>query len=369
MDRFLIILLPQKVHIYKSIENNEFEVFYINGEAVLDWSMETYHKDFVNLKTEIIDTCNLDDLSELGFDVIYHQVHTDIIKQLSDTLLPCAWWQIFSFEKILPELLLKMKKIKPDKSVIVEFENSNYLVYMSNEGVIQNCISDKKGELNIDVKSIPKILKKSYKFITNEEDIKKKDLELINALKENQNLNVQINLLEKEINAINIRYNKVECELDKKNRLLKTYEVERSKKNIISKRNIVRVIEPKKDTVTMSGWLREASRVKKLNIKWRVNDGMIISSNKEIAIIQDLNSDRSVYDVRSIYNNSEGRIFIMTNDNEEVKEGQRIAVISDPADSKDDIRKWLIEMENKEDTNSEKKEYANSINKGFGIFK
>lgn len=199
MKKFLMILLPQKVHIYKSIDNNEFEVFYINGEEILNWSSETYCKDFSDLKREILDTCNFDNLSEVGFDVIYHQVDTDIIKQLSDTLLPCAWWQLFNFEKILPELLLKMKKIKPNESVSVEFQDTNYLVSMSCKGDIQNCISDEKSEFNIDVKSIPLILKNSYDFIDTKQDIEGKELLISNLTKANYELKNNVDILESKI--------------------------------------------------------------------------------------------------------------------------------------------------------------------------
>lgn len=131
MKRFLIILLPQKLHIYKSIDNKEFEVFYINGEEILEWSTETYSKDFQDLKNEILDILNLENFNEIGFKIIYDNVDLEVIKELSKVMLPCAWWQVITEEKASHDLEIinqHKENIEIKNNLISKLNKSNELL-------------------------------------------------------------------------------------------------------------------------------------------------------------------------------------------------------------------------------------------------
>lgn len=173
MEKLLIILLPSNLYVYKYNKLSsgfKSELIYINGEATFGWRAEWCQYDFEQLREELLGIANLDNTSEVYFDVVYHQVHMSSVMHLTNSLNPCRSWQVFSFEKILPELLLKMKVIVPNKNVVVSFEGNNYSVKMDSQGYIKVCRTKSKSKIVLDHKDMPSILNMNYEFLNNISD-------------------------------------------------------------------------------------------------------------------------------------------------------------------------------------------------------
>lgn len=112
MDKFIISISPDKVQVYYNNGHGEkYSPFNIQGEEYLLFSEETSLEVFTMLKEQILDVLNLENFNEVGFEVVYKDIKSESIKQLSEVMLPCGWWQVFT-EKKISEDLQKTKQYK-----------------------------------------------------------------------------------------------------------------------------------------------------------------------------------------------------------------------------------------------------------------
>lgn len=354
MDKFLIILMQQKLYIYKSDNGSNFETFYVNGEKDFNWDNEFASKDFQRLREEILDVCNLEDLNQVSFEIIYNNVSTTIIRDISDVFLPCFMWKVVSFEDILPEILIKMKLIKPGKSVCIMFDNFNYQVSMSEGGYIKTNVSNDKYEIDLDINMILTSLTINYQFVTDENEIKKRDLEIIDKANHNKELIEKINLLESEIKTLNDKIIMKSKELTEKNKIIKNIERKSTSLDIARNRTIIRAEKPESNssmfrgiagaissyTESLSSFYNTTSELK---VKWKALNGNLVKSGEIIAMVGKVDSEGSIIRSKSLYSKINGRLYILV-DSSEVKEGQILAVISDPGDSLEDIKQWVNKL-------------------------
>lgn len=127
MDKLVIEIFPEQIQVYK-INNENKEIFYIQGEEYFYWNVSTDYEDFEKLKNEILDILNLGDFGEIALDIIYENIDSESIKNLSQVMLPCAYWQVFDKEKDLHKLkILDMhrEQIENQESLINELSNIN----------------------------------------------------------------------------------------------------------------------------------------------------------------------------------------------------------------------------------------------------
>lgn len=339
MEKILIIILQNRISVYRYSENNKFELFYINGEEYVPWQGQTALEDFTFLKNEILDILNLDNFIQSTIDIIYHQINSRHIKDLIEIIFPCEHYQIFDFEKVLPELLLKSQQLKVDTKLNVVFEGTNYLVSMDQEGNIEMSLTEDGAELEIFSNTIPTLLEKNYDFIINDQDIEIKNSKITNLIEENLKLKRQIDIAYKKLNQV------LE-QLDAKQTLIEKFEKKNSENIIKEKRQIIRVVKPKQknncDYILRMSPFSLPERIKKLTLKWQCKSGDLIKKNQNVVSVEfwvGEEIDNSIM----LDSKTDGRIYILTNE-EVVVEDQVIAVISDAADDIEDIRKWIAKM-------------------------
>lgn len=332
MDKFLVVLLPGKLYLYRYTEKGMYEKFYINGEEYLAWDSLIFSEAVKSLKREILDVCNFEELLDVGFDVIYHQVDTNIVRDISQTMLPCQSWQIFSFEKVLPEILLRMKKIKHSSSIDVQFENMNYFVQMDEMGIIKVGRTDRLGECSIYVDDLLLVFSSTYEFVRNEKELEGKSA-LISKL------DIENKKLEKEKAELNIKLASINKELSQQKKLIEgkegpinDLEEKLVKVELFKSRSIVSVEIP----MTPAAFMHGLTGTVEYNVNWRKGDGHIVKAGDLIANI----TTNMSYNYDIICKIS-GRLFCIVHNGVNVKKGQVIAVISDPSDSTEEIKKWL----------------------------
>lgn len=94
MDKILIILREESIALY-DINDGAAKVHMINGESETD--IDEYEEIARSLKGMY------EELSDIDVDLLYCNNNTEIIKGLTEDILPCGSWKVFSAEMILPE--------------------------------------------------------------------------------------------------------------------------------------------------------------------------------------------------------------------------------------------------------------------------
>ena len=141
MDKILIILKKESISLY-DIDGSKAKIHLIRGEE------ETGTEEYAEVAESLRDSYNDDELSEVELDLLYTNNNTEIVKGFTEELLPCGGWQVFSFKKILPEILLKNNMLKPDESVNVQYDGEAYTASMMKNGEIELTTAESGTELH-----------------------------------------------------------------------------------------------------------------------------------------------------------------------------------------------------------------------------
>lgn len=331
MDKFLIILIPKKLCLYRHSQKGMYEKFYISGEEYLQCDSHSFIKEIELVRREILDVCNLVELQEVSFDVIYHQVDTNIVKEISQAMLPCHSWQIFSFEKVLPEVLLKMKRIKPNESHVVSFKSINYQVLMNDKGFIAINKTDTPSEFKIELDDLALIFYSTYEFISNVQEIEKKELIISQLNSTRKQLSDENSILKSKLNRMSEEIAEKSEVVEKKESLIKKLKETNDKLYMPTHRKIIRAQIPARGGLA-SIYITNTY----FTLEWVVDNGDMVKRNEVIANIK---GNQGLQE--TLQSVCSGRIFFIIHHGERVKDGQVIAVISEPSDSIIDIRKWV----------------------------
>ena len=202
MDKLLIILKKEGIRLY-DIDGSKTKIHLIRGEE------ETDTEEYAEVAESLRDSYNDDELSEVELDLLYTNNNTEIVKGFTEELLPCGGWQVFSFKKILPEILLKNNMLKPDESVTVQYDGEAYTASMTKNGEIELTAAESGTELHDS--DITAIYADKFNVFADEEKKEKQQR--------------QIEKLQQEVNKLNDELKHTKNELkksDKKKRELFT---------------------------------------------------------------------------------------------------------------------------------------------------
>lgn len=161
------------------------------------------------------------------------------------------------------------------------------------------------------------------KFLTSEEKLNEKDLNIKQLQSEKDELNIELARLKKKLQAQENGQESVE-------------------KRILDSRYIVKAQHPNHSNgimwdITSLPFYNLANF--KLKVVWKKVNEDLIKKNQIIVDIKLISSSDTGNKLISLESNVDGKLFILEDD--KVKDGQIIAVVSDPADNIKDIKKWL----------------------------
>ena len=217
-EHFIFILQANRLAMFEEVRKAKFESFKYKGEVFFEYETKDldYEKISETITEYIKDELNEDDFSKISFTIINNDCDLKLISEFSRQLIPCKKFAVREFEDILPELLLKLGKIKLKEKLPVQFEGRNYLVTMDEKGnsSIQDIKTRDEKSYILKINDIPNVLIADYRFITDKDeidkltaDLKVKDAKttiLLSKMKKNENENkIILEGYEREINSLN----------------------------------------------------------------------------------------------------------------------------------------------------------------------
>lgn len=337
MDKILIILKTDVITAY-DIDGTSATVHKIKGEN------ETYIEDYIDVPKGLKNMYNDDKLSNLSVDVVYTNNDTEILRDFAEELLPCGEFQAFSFEKILAELLLKSKKLQPDKSICVKFDGSAYKVQMSADGKIKLDKADDGEELaDTDIASI---YKTSFSVFTDSKKQAELEKELAEARENADKLSSELKK-EKE-NGIKLGNELKKTEERLKNELIKKEELNNKNKELEKK---IDLLQTKFDKLEKTVHEKEENIKKgrtviwgytdyspRRSITWGVENLCMVSKGEQLLST----GWTMLYEFSK--SPCDGRLIQLVENNHELICNIPIAVIVNINDCSDDLVEWVNKL-------------------------
>lgn len=182
MNKILIIMKSDVITVY-DINGTDAVVHKISGEQ------ETYIEDYADVPRALKMMYNNDALTDVAIDVVYTKENMEILHGFLAELLPCGELQVFSLEKILPEVLTRLEKLRPNGYVYAEFDGKAYEVSMDNTGKITVNLARSGDEMisDVDIAAIYKANFSLFEYVARLEktcaEVKKQCAERIQEFK------------------------------------------------------------------------------------------------------------------------------------------------------------------------------------------
>lgn len=154
---------------------------------------------------------------------------------------------------------------------------------------------------------------------------------------------LKIRQLQNKIDELSLEIEVLKIRLqEKENEQIENLDQEDLEKRILESRSIVRAQHPNHSNGEMWGitslpFYNLANF--KIKLGWKALNGDLLKKDQPLVDIELIPSSGGANKTMSLTSVADGRLFIL--ENSEVEEGQVIAVVSNPADNIEDIKRWL----------------------------
>jgi len=153
------MLLKEELYVFEKNEYYGSKSVLLYGEYALPWTSETYRETFRNLSKELADFYNDHDLSKIDLDIVYVDIDSSVIKDLTNELFPFGRLQLFYFWKIIPQILYNLKKLKAyDKRIVVMFCQEKYAISLDNHNKLSLSLTKQTPEMIVKIEDLPRYL-------------------------------------------------------------------------------------------------------------------------------------------------------------------------------------------------------------------
>lgn len=170
MIEFTIVLFKDRVAVFE-IKNNNMKLFRFGGSEDIEYTdKKGYDKVIFD---SIYDAVNEDSLEDVSFNFLYREISFDKLKPLLTKFNDCKSINVSCSEKELPVILLKLNKLSPGKTLIVNLDGDNYSVALTESGKSTVKPSTQKADFSLSDNELANYRLSNFKFISNHNEIDK----------------------------------------------------------------------------------------------------------------------------------------------------------------------------------------------------